>query len=244
MSVAETISNLIKHMRKGRPFAGSVFSKVGTRTSVNKALSRLVQAGELERVIRGIYMRPKESKLLGRVRPSPIQVVEAKARQRREKLLIHGAEALRRLGISTQMQVQIVYYTSGSTREIRIGSAVVRLQQVSSKHFQGAGTRVGVALVALFYIGRKEASISVVHTILRSLNDEEIRKLQACSKPEWMHSALERAAIGRFLPVARGRKRPRAVGGHRDGNSVASICCAKSLPQMSLPSSMLRFSVG
>ncbi|MNF89962.1 hypothetical protein D3C84_725120 [compost metagenome] len=194
MSVAETISNRIKHMRKGRPFAGSVFSKVGSRTSVDKALSRLVQAGKLERVIRGIYMRPKESKFLGRVRPSPIQVVEAVARQRREKLQIHGAEAVRRLGISTQMQVQSVYYTSGSTREIRIGSAVVRLQHVSSEHLQEAGTKVGVALVALFYLGRKEASISVVHTILRSLNREEFRKLQACSKPVWMQSALGRAA--------------------------------------------------
>jgi len=194
MSVAETISNRIKHMRKGRPFAGSVFSKVGSRTSVDKALSRLVQAGKLERVIRGIYMRPKESKFLGRVRPSPIQVVEAVARQRREKLQIHGAEAVRRLGISTQMQVQSVYYTSGSTREIRIGSAVVRLQHVSSEHLQKAGTKVGVALVALFYLGRKEASISVVHTILRSLNREEFRKLQACNKPVWMQSALGRAA--------------------------------------------------
>ena len=190
MSVAETISNRIKHMRKGRPFAGSVFSKVGSRTSVDKALSRLVQAGKLERVIRGIYMRPKESKFLGRVRPSPIQVVEAVARQRRDKLQIHGAEAVRRLGISTQMQVQSVYYTSGSTREIRIGSAVVHLQHVSSEHLQEAGTKVGVALVALFYLGRKEASISVVHTILRSLNREEFRKLQACSMPVWMQSAL------------------------------------------------------
>ncbi|WP_433736725.1 DUF6088 family protein [Pseudomonas putida] len=194
MSVAETISNRIKHMRKGRPFAGSVFSQVGTRTSVDKALSRLVQAGKLERVIRGIYMRPKESKIFGRVRPSPIQVVKALVRRRGEKLQIHGAEAVRRLGISTQMQVQPVYYTSGSTREIRIGSAVVRLQHVSSEHLQEAGTRVGVALVALLYLGRKEASMLVIQRILRSLSLEEFRKLQACSKPEWMQSALERAA--------------------------------------------------
>lgn len=196
MSVAETISNRIKHMRKGRPFAGSIFAQVGTRSSVDKALSRLVQAGKLERVIRGIYMRPKESKIFGRVRPSPIQVVKALVRRRGEKLQIHGAEAVRRLGISTQMQVQPVYYTSGSTREIRIGNAVVRLQHVSNERLQAAGTRVGVALVALFYLGRKEASMPVIQRILRSLNGGEFRKLQACSKPQWMHTALERAAKG------------------------------------------------
>ncbi len=52
-------------MPKGRPFVGSVFAQVGSRASINKALSRLVQSGTLERVARGVYMRPKTSKYTG-----------------------------------------------------------------------------------------------------------------------------------------------------------------------------------
>lgn len=47
MSVAESISNRIKHMPKGKPFAGAVFAQVGSRTSVDKALSRMVLSGSL-----------------------------------------------------------------------------------------------------------------------------------------------------------------------------------------------------
>ncbi len=93
-------------MPKGRPFAGAVFAQVGSRASINKALSRLVQSGTLERVARGVYMRPKMSKYTGRVvRPSPLAVVEVITKANGETIQIHGAEAVRRLGLSTQMQV-------------------------------------------------------------------------------------------------------------------------------------------
>ncbi|MBK5003476.1 DUF6088 family protein [Pseudomonas sp. S32] len=202
ISVAEKISNRIKRMRKGQPFAGALFLNAGPRTSVDKALSRLVQEGILERVIRGVYMRPKVSKILGPLAPSPIQVVEAVARARKERLQIHGAEAVRRLGISTQMQTQPIYYTSGTTRLIRVGKAVVRLQHAPDEHLQHAGTRVGVVLTALFYLGKKEASTILIKRVLTSLSLEEFKTLQASRKPEWMQSALELAAKDvEWLPV-------------------------------------------
>jgi len=106
MSVTETISNRIKHMPKGKPFAGALFATLGTRASVDKALSRLVHRGALERVTRGVYMRPKQSQFTGKnVLPSPIAVMEVVAKARGETIQIHGAEAVRRLGLSTQVQV-------------------------------------------------------------------------------------------------------------------------------------------
>ena len=50
MSVTQTIFNRMKHMRKVRPFAGSLILGLGSRASVHKALSRLVQTGARKRV--------------------------------------------------------------------------------------------------------------------------------------------------------------------------------------------------
>ncbi|WP_368045027.1 AbiEi antitoxin N-terminal domain-containing protein [Pseudomonas putida] len=61
MSVAESIAKRVKRMSRGRPFTKALFAEEGSRTSVNKALSRMARSGLLERVARGIYMRPKES---------------------------------------------------------------------------------------------------------------------------------------------------------------------------------------
>lgn len=191
MSVAESISNRIKHMPKGKPFAGAVFAQAGSRASVDKALSRMVLCGSLERVARGVYMRPKQSEYTGKkVRPSPIAVMEVVAKARGETIQIHGAEAVRRLGLSTQMQVLPTYYTSGSTREIKIGNAVVRLRHASRQRLQQAGTKVGVALIALLYLGKEGLTEQAARKIASSLSIEEFNKLMACKMPEWMRSAL------------------------------------------------------
>lgn len=178
-------------MPKGRPFAGAVFAQVGSRASINKALSRLVQSGKLERVARGVYMRPKMSMYTGRVvRPSPLAVMEVITKANGETIQIHGAEAVRRLGLSTQMQVLPTFYTSGSTREIKVGNAVVRLRHVSKDRLQHAGTTVGVVLTALYYIGKEGLSANVVSKIVSALSGEELMKLRACKMPAWMRSTL------------------------------------------------------
>jgi hypothetical protein len=195
MSVAESISNRIKHMPKGKPFAGAVFAQVGSRASVDKALSRMVVSGSLERVARGVYMRPKHSEYTGKkVRANPIAVMEVVAKARGETIQVHGVEAARRLGLSTQMQVLPTYYTSGSTREIRIGNAVVRLRHASRQRLQQAGTQVGVALTALLYLGKDGLTEQAVGKIASSLSVEEFNKLMACKMPEWMRAALAKSA--------------------------------------------------
>lgn len=56
VSVANVISNRIKHMKKGSPFVGTVFARVGSHSAVNKALSKLVIAGLLERETRQLFI--------------------------------------------------------------------------------------------------------------------------------------------------------------------------------------------
>lgn len=191
MSVAAAISTRIKHMQKGKPFSRAAFVQVGSRAAVDKALSRLVQSGSLERVTRSIYMRPKQSKYTGKnVRPSPLAVMEAITRANGETIQVHCAEAVRRLGLSTQMQVLPIFYTSGSTREIKVGNAVICLKHATSDRLQHAGTKVGMVLTALHYLGKEEMSAQVVSKITNALSSEELNKLQACKMPKWMQSAL------------------------------------------------------
>ncbi|MDH4564430.1 hypothetical protein DM872_02330 [Pseudomonas taiwanensis] len=194
MSVAKAISARIKFMRKGKPFSRTVFAQLGSRASVDKALSRLVQSGRLERVVRGVYMRPKFNQYVGKnVRPSPTTVMRVIAKSNGETIQIHGAEAVRRLGLSTQMQMLPTFYTSGSTRELKIGNAVVRLQHVSRDRLQHAGTNVGLALTALHYVGKEGLSTQVASTVVNALSSEELSKLRACIMPEWMRMALSLA---------------------------------------------------
>jgi hypothetical protein len=193
MSVAEKISNRVKFMRKGRPFLRSLFALEGNRAAVDKALSLLVNTGVLERVARGVYMRPKQVEFVGAIRPSPVTIMKMIAKAKGEKIEAHGCEAVRRFGLSTQMQVLPTYYTSGASREIRVGKARVRLLHVSAERLKHAGTRVGMALNAFHYLGKEGLTLEVVTTIFDALSKEELTKLRACKMPKWMMAVMAAA---------------------------------------------------
>lgn len=206
MSVAQAISNRVKRMKKGTPFVRKVFAEVGSRAAVDKALSRLVQSGCLERVARGVYMRPKLSVYTNQlVKPSPLAIMDVLSKANGETIQIHGAEAIRRLGLSTQMQVVPVYYTSGRTREIKAGNAVVRLSHVSSDRLQHAGNKVGLALTALYYLGKDGACPQALSKIADTLSPYELATLLACRMPKWMRAALAPFAEEASLAVSSGR---------------------------------------
>lgn len=141
-------------------------------------------------------MRPKKSELVGRVRASPLTVVMILAKSRGEMLQVHGAEAVRKLSLSTQMPMQMIYSTSGATRSINVGKAVVYLRHARPQLLQCAGNKVGVAISAFFYLGSEQLNVDLAKRLLSQLDPHEIKQLQRCAMPSWMRSPLDEAARG------------------------------------------------
>lgn len=189
LTLLKIISMRIRHVEKGCPFHRSRLASLGSSSSITRALSRLVSAGALERVTRGVYVRPKYSALLGRIPVSPLELAMLEAKLRGQKLQVHGAEAVRRLGVSTQMSMIPIYNTSGPSREVRIGNAVVKLRHVSAVRLQGAGTQAGLALTAMYYLGRSETA-ATISLMLERLSEQDIKALQGFEMPKWMCNLL------------------------------------------------------
>lgn len=191
MSTAETIRNRVMKTRLGEPFTNTQFLKLGSRASVDKALSRLVEEGVINRITRGVFMRPKTNRFIGEVMPDVIKVVEVMAKERGETIQIHGAEAARRFKLSTQVPTMPVFYTSGPSRELKIGNLTVKLKHASHRKLLLAGKRPGLALSALWYLGKNNVNANVVGTIREGLTAEEFETLKQTDMPEWMTKALE-----------------------------------------------------
>ncbi len=191
-SVAHLISQRVKRLHRGKPFSIRSLAELGSSSVISKAVAQLVRRGELVRVYRGIYMRPKFSHYTGRVRrPGPWDLVNLIARQNRWILQIHGADAVRRFGLSTQMPLIPIYYTSGPSRSLFVGKAEIRLLHATPMLMQHAGTWVGVAISALFYLGKGGSTPEHVAVIKKTLSPEDMSKLVACRMPKWMRAALE-----------------------------------------------------
>ncbi|MGP6302047.1 MULTISPECIES: DUF6088 family protein [Pseudomonas] len=190
-TVSARIAQRVKRLPKGQPFSISRFTGFGTKNAVSKAIARLVNRGELERVYRGIYMRPKPGRYVARVRPNLWQLLSLITRQKRLSLQIHGANAVRRFGLSTQMPLITIYYTNGASRSVFIGKAEVRLVHAAPMVMQHAGTEVGMAISALFYLGKEGATSECIAAIKKGLKPEDLAKLMTCRMPKWMRMTLE-----------------------------------------------------
>ena len=198
MPIAQAIREHIEGLPFGEPFTTSSLLIYGPRAAVDQTLSRLARAGFVERVVRGVYVRPEVSKYVGKVMPEPFKVAKAIAREHGETVQVHGAEAARRRGLSTQVPAQPVFLTSGPSRHLRLGNLEVVLKKVSSNKLALANRPAGLALTALWYLGKEHVNAAVLETIETKLPPEEFEALRAARNvmPAWMADEFYRYGRG------------------------------------------------
>ena len=199
-NTAELIRQHIKAIPVGEPFTPMDFLECGTRASVDQTLSRLVKAGLIERVTRGIFVRPEINRFVGSVVPEALKVIETVAKSTGSVVQVHGAEAARRLELTTQVPTQSIFVTSGPSKRIRVGKMEIRLQHVCQRKLALAGRPAGLALTAMWYLGKSEVTPALIEKIRHKLgsNEFEILKSATRSMPAWMSDAIfknERATV-------------------------------------------------
>lgn len=192
MKVATEIRREIESLPEGEPFLVTRFLPLGTRSSIDQAISRLVKEGVIMRVSRGMYVRPKPSRLFGQALPPTENIVRAFTEAYGETIEIHGAEAERRFGLSTQTMMKPVYITSGPSRKIRIGKLEVELRHACPRKLALAGTRVGQAMLALVSRGRSGVGSNEIDLIRKQLSPQEFNTLASAYGiiPGWLAEKL------------------------------------------------------
>ena len=182
---------------EGKAFTSEGFLKHGSRSAVDRTLSRLVGRGEIQRVARGVFVRPRTSRFVGTVLPDILEVVEAIARNNGETVQVHGAEAARRFKLSSQVPTAPVFHTSASSRTIRVANITVRMVHTSNhRRLQFAGEAAGAALSALWYLGKNNVTRETVATIAAALGPADFQRLLSADMPAWMTKALATAPDG------------------------------------------------
>lgn len=202
MTTVEAIRNRINEIGVGEPFTSVQFNALGTRAAVDQALSRFVKRGEIARIARGVFVRPKKSRYVGEVMPEPSKVAQAIASAHGETIQVQGAEAARLLGLTTQMPLQPVFYTSGPSRALKLGNLQLTLKHVTQRKLALAGKPSGLALSALWYLGKEHVTPGTIKTMRAKLTPEAFAEFRSetPAMPAWMADALHRyeqeAALG------------------------------------------------
>lgn len=190
MSASHRIHKKISGLERGKPFSNEFLLTIATRQNVDTTLHRLIKKGEILRVRPGVYMRPKEGRYVRSVKPELSTVIKTIAKKNGEIIQEHGAQAARRFGFTTQMPMEPVYYTSGSSRRVKIQNTNVIFKHVGFRKLQNAGEPSGLALCALLYLGKEDVGEVEIKQIKSKLSNEEYNKFLKLSMPGWLRKKL------------------------------------------------------
>ncbi len=97
MKTAAQIRKHIAELPVGALFTPAILLACGTRATVDQTLSRLVRAGTIQRIARGIFVRPEASHYAIQAMPEPFRIAQSIAQRTGAIVQVHGAEAARQL---------------------------------------------------------------------------------------------------------------------------------------------------
>lgn len=178
-------------------FSPSNFLDLGSRDSVDKALSRMAAAGAIRRVVRGLYDIPRQHPIVGMTPPSIDQVAKALAGKAATRLQPTGAYAANLLGLSDQVPAKVVFLTDGRSKRLRIGKLDIVLKQTSPRNMAMAGRISGLVVQALRYLGKSHVDNRTVKRLDRNLSaDQKEQLLQDIAyAPAWIGKIIRRCGV-------------------------------------------------
>ena len=195
MSIENQIQERIASLPKGDLLLPVDFSDLGSSEAIRIALFRLEKEGIIIRVAQGIYVRPKESNLIGKIIPSAEEVAEVIAKRDHTRTVPSGSYALNALGLSTQVPMNIVLLTDGSPRKIKVGSRTILFKKTTPKNLIAEGKISRLVIQALKEIGNgKVTEIEEIKIIdLLKSEDVSVLKKDILLAPVWIQKIVRKA---------------------------------------------------
>ena len=183
------------------------FADLGNRSAIDKSLQRLVATGDLRRIDRGLYDRPRMNALTGRLTvPDYRAVIRAVTRRDQARVLIDGMTAANELGLTTAVPARIEVLVDARLKPIKLGSQEIRFRYAAPRRLYWAGRPAMRVVQALHWMQdmlSQESERQRVRAELRALfvdprYGQSIRDdLQAglAALPIWMQEFLRELLI-------------------------------------------------
>jgi Family of unknown function (DUF6088) len=194
-SIHNQIYNKIIKNKRGKLFFPSEFTGLGSVHAVNMAFSRLEKDHVLERLAQGVYLYPKKDPQFGILYPSTEEIALEIARRDHAKIIPTGATALHRLGLSTQVPMNVIYLTDGAPRKIKIGKQKITFKPTTAKKLATKGAISSLVIQALRELKKQNTDQHIIDQVLSALKKEELKNLKNDVKlaPAWIAGILKQA---------------------------------------------------
>jgi hypothetical protein len=193
------IEKYISKKKRGRIYFTKDFHDFGSDGSVRIALMRLVNHKILLRLARGIFYYPIVDKELGiNLLPSIENVAEALAQRDKARIIPTGDYAKNKLGLSTQVPTNVVFFTDTTPRKVKIGKSKITFKKASSKNFAYKNYIAMLVAFALSEIGEDlvtDEDIDIITPVLLKEDKQKIEK-DLPLMPAWERNIIKKIING------------------------------------------------
>lgn len=199
-AMTDRILKRIRGKGRGWVFTPKHFIDYGTRGSVDVALSRLVQAGNIRRIGRGLYDYPRQHARLGALGPDIPQLADAVSVQSGDKLAPTGATAVNGLGLSTQVPAKASYATSGRSRVKMMAGRSLNLHHSRVPILDRASDSVNSIVQALTHLRKDTIDDETIQRLAHRINDQDMKILASARAqlPGWMSDIVLKIGAARY----------------------------------------------
>ena len=187
------ITNYIDGLGCDAVFIAKDFLDIAEYESVRKALNRLADSGKIQKIMQGVYYRPRFSELLQEYEaPSPHQVALAIARKFNWNIAPSGTTALNMLGLSTQVSAKWSYISDGPYANYEIGNITLEFKRRNNKEITGMSYKTALIIQALKALGKERVDSFALEKIKRNLSEKEMQTLleEAKPAPAWIYQSI------------------------------------------------------
>ena len=197
---SKQIQEQIKAAAEGTIFISSDFADIADTETIRRNLNRLTQAGMLRRILKGVYEKPKYSKLLDEyVAADPEAVANALARSYHWTISPCGNTALNLLGLSTQVTAVWSYISDGPYKTYEWNSTKLEFKHRTNKEITGLSYMTSLVIQALKTLGRSNVTPAVIQMLSEKLTDKD---KQACLKEatestDWVYDTIRQICGGK-----------------------------------------------
>ena len=183
----------------GTIFVNSDFADIADQETVRRTLNRLTQAGMLRRIRKGVYEKPKYSKLLHEyVAADPDAVATALARNYHWTIAPCGNTALNLLGLSTQVTAVWSYISDGPYKTYGWNSTKLEFKHRTNKEITGLSYMTSLVIQALKTLGRTNVTAEIIQTLSEKLSEDEKRAClkEATESTDWVYDTIRKMCGG------------------------------------------------
>lgn len=195
-SLDTQISRRVQRSARGTVFTPDAFAALGSRAAIDKALQRMVARGELRRLSRGLYDKPRQDELLGTLWPSVDAIVKAVAGKDKLRTQPAGVYAANLLGLSEQVPAKVMLLTDGISRTVQAGPMRIILKRTTPRQMAAAGRLSGLVIQAFKSLGAPHITPARIERLRKTIPaSERARLLQDIAlAPAWMRPLLREVA--------------------------------------------------